>query len=510
MKKELGFIGFFFGLCLITGVRHAVSIPIMGDELVAYYLATLPSPATIFSALSEGADSQGPLYYIVTWIWLKLTHQLEEIREIAIRLPSILCWGATLYVTQRLLRKEIETWLSTALALTLLAWPESLLHLAEGRGYGLIMLLISLTVLCSNKILVEYQKKDWLLALGIIQGTAILTHPLGAIYSAPIIATLIGTKWMKDQKAPWKTALATGSGWILIIPWLPSLRGQFGGTLASGVRWADPPSLNLLWDFLQPETAIVTLVAVNTIGSWLTKKTIDQKKEITNWTSGTTLVITGLALWGISHISNPLFTGRYTLPVQLGWILIGTSIVATARTPEKWQKRTGIIGTIILTGIILTSTTKSRETTGGFSSKNPWIDAGFADKKYLKEPEIPVVCETSTTYLPRHYYIGTRYTLVLNKEAAENDGGPAAMDYKMNAALALHDPRQNIVGSVEFKKRHEKFYLWDEKYSSTGERAFPEQEYNRKEIPLGTNPTLQSIRLFFIEKKKTSKQTEEH
>ena len=65
------------------------------DEVVTVHMARLPNAKTLLAALSHGADSLPPLYYMVVGIFDKLFGH----SEVAVRLPSTLAMVATLLIT---------------------------------------------------------------------------------------------------------------------------------------------------------------------------------------------------------------------------------------------------------------------------------------------------------------------------------------------------------------------------------------------------------------------------
>ncbi len=65
------------------------------DEVVTVHMARLPNWKTLLAALSHGADSLPPLYYMVVGVFDKLFGH----GEVAVRLPSTLAMVATLLIT---------------------------------------------------------------------------------------------------------------------------------------------------------------------------------------------------------------------------------------------------------------------------------------------------------------------------------------------------------------------------------------------------------------------------
>ena len=486
----------------MSGWKHATAIPVMGDELVSYTIGKLDSWKQIREALAGGADSQGPLFQMTNWVWLGLRENPSEGWQ---RFPSMVAWAVALWATQRALVPTVNPWLAAAAALTTLAWPESLLHLGENRAYGMLMLFCASAVWVNAKIHLDGETRKLLCFAGAIQGAGILTHPMAAVFGA----SALGGLWLsglRKRPFPWRTGVAYGVGWLAVVPWLGSLQGQIEGTLAETVRWAPPPPPELLWSFLKPGwwigslTAVLAASAVTGHG----KKQIDGKRAANFlMATGGFFLATGITLWAVSQKTNPLFLERYVLPTRIGWACLLAGGVGIIGLAENVQRATGASGCALLLAALVVSTPQPRAVTGGFWSANPWVDAGLADEKFLAEA-LPVACETSTVYLPRHHYRGRerQYYLILNKEAAEEDGGPAMMDYKMNSAVRKVDPEQKVLPGAEFVTKFARFYLLDETGPSAGDRSFPRERYSWKEISLGEGKEERNIRLFLVEKKR--------
>ena len=285
----------------------------------------------------------------------------------------------------------------------------------------------------------------------------------------------------------------------MTVPWAVGLSGQVNGTLNPALRWAGPPNIQLLWEFLKPGWWLAAFAAA----AWATAKLKKQTKENTPeehliTATGILFILVGVALWVVSQKTNPLFLARYVLPIRLGWACLLAGYSRKLGTPTGAQNIVGALGLGAMAILTMWGTPQPREVTGGFWSANPWVDAGLADKKFL-EPSLPIACESSTVYLPRHFYsTWGEYYLILNPKTAKEDGGAAALDFNMNRALAALDKTQRIISASDFAEKFQRFYLWDESQISTGNHAFPPEKFKWKDIPTGTKPG--NLRLFLIER----------
>lgn len=110
------------------------------DEVITVHIARLPDWATIMAALSHGADSLPPLYYLVVRMFGKVFGQ----GEVAVRLPSTLAMVATLLITFDCARRLTDG-LHGLIALALASGP-----LAgegfEARSYAIYVMFAALAL----------------------------------------------------------------------------------------------------------------------------------------------------------------------------------------------------------------------------------------------------------------------------------------------------------------------------------------------------------------------------
>ncbi len=110
------------------------------DEVVTVHMARLPNLKTLLAALSHGADSLPPLYYMVVGTFGKLFGH----GEVAVRLPSALAMVATLLITfdcARRLTDGLHGLIAMALASGPLAGEGF-----EARSYALYVMFAALAL----------------------------------------------------------------------------------------------------------------------------------------------------------------------------------------------------------------------------------------------------------------------------------------------------------------------------------------------------------------------------
>jgi hypothetical protein len=524
------FLALFAGAVGLVGTGQAEMAPLMGDELVSVFLGQLPW-GSLMEALRSGADSQGLAFHVLNKVWLAMGGSKDL--EVWARVPSMAAWTVALWALWKGLgllgnQWEGKEWLVAGTTLTLLTWPEVLLHLAENRAYGLLMASVAATYWANMSILREGQNRTNMIGIAVAQGAGILSHPMAGVFGMGSLLALQICAYGKKEGV-WKAGLAYLAGWLALLPWIGwgGLGGQVGGTLTAQVDWAGPPSGAMLIDFLQPSWWLLAVAALWALAG-RRHATKDQGASLAMAT-GVIFVGVGIILWVVSQVTNPLFLERYVLPVCLGWTTLaaGAGWEAGRRSRSRdwdwkhlrwldgasWESGLAILLGIVALGWAYKAPLEPRSITGGFWSENPWVDTGLADLRHYKEG-IPVICETSTIYLPRHHYFGEEkeYWLLLDKAAAEADGGPAGMDYAMNKALkgAAGDeqgppPKQRILlqeEGIPWKQA----YVLDEDTSSSAQRAFPQERYRWTEIRMSEEKEPERgdgshrIRLFKVER----------
>lgn len=461
-------LNYFILFCLIVflGASYSIQTPFMGDEVLTYHLGSLPSINLVFDGLKLGADSHGPAFHLLNWGWAHLGIYTNQPPEIWTRIPSILFIGLAACLLLSTVDSELPKPMGLILVLSLFTWQALLVHLGENRSYGWVLFLVSCQILLAQEYTKTPQKK-LLYLMSIILGLSILSHPMAFAYTGLIIISIVVYKFTEKKRWDFKPLGYALLGCLSIIPWLIAYLGQIESTMSGAVNWANPPTIEQLGQFLKPNIAL-TIIICFSLGVLLKNgygkyKTIPIKFWII---TGGSFLIFSIGLWILSQKTNPLFLERYILPSQIGWTLIVGGFLPKifGENVDKSLKSFLYLLAIGMILYLLSLSPPTREATGGFWNKeNPWTDAGFSDDKYFTQ-KISVICESSTTYLPRNFYHGKKrdYILVLDKTTAENCQGVWLMDYKMNKALKTVDKSQKIKTWDEILSEHTKFYLLNE------------------------------------------------
>jgi hypothetical protein len=230
----------FTALLVLRAVAESAQKPLWYDELVTYYVSSLPSLTAIWQALSTAADGTPPLFHTVERASTGLLGQTEW----ALRLPSLIgCWltSVALYLFVRRRASASSAWIAaTCPWLTGAAY-----FITEARSYGLALG-------CASFALVAWQaaheatgprRAAWAVMLAACVAGAIGFHYYATFILMPLVAgELVRVVWKRRVDVAVWTALLFGIMPMLI--YLPLVQAASGY-----VRHGARPSLRDMFAF---------------------------------------------------------------------------------------------------------------------------------------------------------------------------------------------------------------------------------------------------------------------
>jgi hypothetical protein len=491
-------------LVIFVGINTSIKTPIMGDEALTLFLGTLPSLSDLYAGLKLGADSHGPLYHTINWYCqtailgseLENLENLENI-EIYSRLPSIIFFCISLSLIFSLLSKKLPMCLAFFLTLTPLYWAETLRHIAEIRSYSFLFLLVVLGYISIANYM-DTKKRKYIFYFGACICLGSLSHPLAPLYIGALGSTYLVSKYLETRKIDTHLIITMSISVVPYVLWLALAKHQVSSTMSKGTSWAEAPTITDLFEFTNPT---IPMLLTFGLGFFATrKKKIFRLSNFPLW-AGMSFILIAMGLWIASQFTNPLFLERYLWPLRFGWILIALGVLSSYTFSGKLKPIIAIASTILI-ALIMNQTNPTRVTTGGFWSENPWLEAGFGDSKYFSE-DIPILCESSTTYLPRKMYLGDIKNYILLLVPPKDDlktPSPRGIDYLMSKALKQTDKRQNILDPKEILENHKRFYLLNETFLDSDTYTFPNSSYKRTLLNPSREDKNQTLRIELIEK----------
>ena len=192
-------IGVIFVYLLYKDLR----LHLWADEIATLYIARLGSVSAIIRATLEGVDPAPPLYSVICHLLLPIAPQ-----SLAIRLPSTIGLCAMAAGLLAFLRHRLPA--LYAFVAVLLAYRLAFDYGTEGRGYGLILGIAALCLVCWRKALEGPNRGLGLSLLALCSGALAALHYFAILFPGCLfLGELI--RWRKSGRldfAVWLALLA--------------------------------------------------------------------------------------------------------------------------------------------------------------------------------------------------------------------------------------------------------------------------------------------------------------
>jgi len=214
------------------------------DEALTVNIARLPLRQLPRALRHDGAP---PLYYVVLHLWMRLfgtsTAAVRALSGVLAVITLPLVWRAG----RRLGADEDAALVGGVAVLLLASSPFAIRYATEARMYSLVALLTVLGYLALARVLERDRPTPLDIgAVGLVSGLLLLSH----YWSLYLLATVAGALLIKGRRGGAATrrqvtAACAGLalGFVLFLPWLPSLVFQLRHT---GTPWAVPASFSAM------------------------------------------------------------------------------------------------------------------------------------------------------------------------------------------------------------------------------------------------------------------------
>lgn len=419
-------LGMLFGLLLCQSISYifARGRIFWEDELLGWMLLRDPSWRHMIAAWKLGADGGGFAFYLTARTWLHLFGP----SEISLRMYSATCLGLAFVVAWAAARRYYRFGIvAFAMFNTWFFSPPIVIHMAEGRFYGLLLLSTTFVVWFTVG---PAQRPDrtplWLYPLAFVCHALLTTsHLLGAVYSFFLLCALIVLDLLAARIRP---ALYTcgAAAWLLLIPERTAILAS--AHVGKPHFWTVRPTL---FNFLGPYTAfsgevaaILALLALalvltlrQTPGSWRSTIMAAFRLRRPIWIVTAALLLIPVAYVVEGLVGPSLFVNRYLLPVTLAQIFLTAEAVTLVNwhrfvprmlrdRPWVWPVATTLFAIAILAWIF------GHVRLFVIPPKN-YTDA----LNQLLPKNIPVVCEDAWTFsevIAREHDRGVEYTYLLD------------------------------------------------------------------------------------------------
>lgn len=225
------------GLAAVTVIGFALRAIFVGDQSLGYeevFTASVvghSSIAGVWRAV-RATESTPPLYYLLTWSWVKLT---GSDAAVALRFTSLLAGAATVPVAFLAMRSFAGRGLALVVAWLCAISPVLVGYAIYARSYALLVLVATLSVWAVGALLQRQSWRRW--ALWAVAATACLwTHYFAAFLVIGEVAVLFVT--LPDQRR--RLLACTAAVAVATAPLWPLFLSQSGSSERTAYIAADP------------------------------------------------------------------------------------------------------------------------------------------------------------------------------------------------------------------------------------------------------------------------------
>jgi hypothetical protein len=340
------------------------------DEMLGWMLLTDPSWHHMVAAWRLGADGGGFAFYLLGRAWL---HAFGP-SEAAFRLFSATGFGLGFVLTYATLRRFYVRWIVVvAMFNTYFCSQPLVLHMVEGRFYGLLVFALALTVWLAVR-LRDYKGRltpFFFVAVLFAHALLVTSHILGVTYSFFVLAAMFA---LDRQAHRWRPGLyaTVAVTWLLLVPEREAIRAS----AQVGKPWfwtTQPTPVHLLGPVTGYSAEIVLVMFVLTIGIGLTlRRGVRGWKQrwIDGWNTRRSVYvfIASFLLLALTYLIEGyfgpvLFVSRYLMPLviltafltaeMLQWIDFRCVLPQWILSSAEAQRRARWAGSAMLAAVVL-------------------------------------------------------------------------------------------------------------------------------------------------------------
>ena len=333
------------------------------DEMLGWMLLTDPSFAHMVAAWRMGADGGGFSFYLSCREWF----HLFGATEVSFRFYSASCFALSFVCVWITARRFYSTWIvAFALFNTYFGSPPIVLHLVEGRFYGLLMLAVSFVSLLIMKGAQAAKHLSWghYALMFFANGLLTTSHILGIVYSILLTMMMMGIDRMSGRFRPGIYASAALS-WLLVLPELPAIRASM--QVGKPWFWVPQPTLarvmGVIPAFSGEISVVLLILAFGIMVSWRRQgvdsglmliRAIAERRDSYALILFLFLVPVTFVLVGL--IGPPIFINRYLIPVAIATAFLTAEQLALinvqAREPFARAKYLRPLAFLVLAAVL--------------------------------------------------------------------------------------------------------------------------------------------------------------
>ena len=344
MTKDWAGMGLGFLLCL--GLCGAVSYHriLWEDEMLGWMLLTDPSWHHMLRAWMLGADGGGFAFYLTGRGWMAIFGS----SPLAFRMYSASCFGfafAVVWVTAR--RFFSFPIVAFALCCTWFTSPPFVVHMGEGRFYGLLVLATSLAVWLTVRLDEAKQPSPGLYLLAFaIHALLVTSHLLGLVYSAFFLLATVALDRLSRRWRP-GLYLSIACAWLLLLPELPAI--QAAAAVGKPHFWTTPPTFRRFMGVYTGFSGVVAgvlllLFAALAVSAWrkggvFRRIAAAARDRRSLYAVTLALLLAPFAFLAEDLVGPSLFINRYLLPVTIGVAFLLAELLSLLPWPVFLSRR---------------------------------------------------------------------------------------------------------------------------------------------------------------------------
>ena len=322
------------------------------DEMLGWMLLHDPSWHHFLAAWNQGADGGGFAFYFLGRAWF----HIFGASNLSFRLISATCFAGSFCVAWQASRRYYAiTPTAIALFTTWFLCPPMVMHMVEGRFYGLLVLATALATSIALRLCETPTPKHWMYAGAFLANCLITTtHILGVVYSGFLLVAVVVHDVVGRQFRP-LIYVAVACSWLLLLPERQAILAS--SAVGKPWFWTYPPDLirfvgafcgfsNAIAFVLLGLVGVLFYTAYRSLGLVAIVRKGYADRRLVYWIPGS-LFCVPLLLGTQAHIhGTSLFINRYLLPVNIGLAFALAEVVVLIRwdsiaPTRRWFPLTG-------------------------------------------------------------------------------------------------------------------------------------------------------------------------
>jgi len=310
---------FFAAVYIIPNVMLARQKLIWDDEFFTLYLSKIPTWNELWRALSTGADQHPPTFYYLT----HLIFRFAGTSHLTLRSTALVGFGLCCLCLYEIARRLIgPRWAVPAMLAPMTT--SALYYATEGRGYGLELGFVTLSLLMWIFAL-EGKKRAWTVpALAVALCLAVASHYYAVLFLFPLVAGELVKTWLR-RSIDVPVCCAFFAAFIPLLLFAPII---LRAKAYSEHFWAVPFWGQMLgWYFNMSGGMLLLLLAAAGVMFSLRIPANDAKDAMRKWSFPVIIAVTSCSLLPVvggiaAKLITHAFTERYFIAALPGIIIL--------------------------------------------------------------------------------------------------------------------------------------------------------------------------------------------